>query len=151
MDKTWLGKDPSIASSPVVSTFPGDVHLHHVTQERLSWLQIKQSKDLTQSSHSHCKYPNLWVILSPLPQEMGFLWSQNQSNRSNCAQQIDPSQGGVLDHKHEPWSPTSYRNILSTRLWHAVSWTCLLTCSFFNKQPYFHFDETKTLKQPHFS
>lgn len=81
---------------------------------------------------------------------MGFLWSQDPSKRSNCAQHIDPTQGGVSDHKHESWSLTSYRNILISRLWHAVSWTCLLTCSFFNKQLYFHFDETKNLKHPNF-
>lgn len=46
MDKTWLGKDPSIASSPVVSTFPSDVDLYHVILIELAPNKAEQGFDV---------------------------------------------------------------------------------------------------------
>lgn len=143
MDKNWLGKDPSIASSPVFSTFPGDVDWHHVIQGGFSWLQIKQSKDLTQSSAATANTPTLgsssllfFVKSEPIQEEQ--LCSAHWSHSRNC---------------FRPWTWT----LVSYTLW---KYPHVLACCelnlfahllFLQQKPYFHFDEAKTLKHPLFS
>lgn len=121
--KIWLEKDSSVASSPGDSTLPGDTDLYHVIGERIELAAntAEQGFDVV--------FPQALQIPQPLGPGLlsaprnGILRSQNQFNRGNCAEQTDPSQGGVVDHKQEPWSPTPERNTLRTRLWRTVSWT----------------------------